>query len=141
LASEALRSTRLLQRDIVVVGSSIPDRYQLMNEPPGIVQGFDARTGKRLWLWNAIPQSPSDFGASTWEEGSWRFTGHANVWGPMTVDAARGLLYFGTSTPGNDYYGGRRLGKNEPTEQWALTLPALRQPSPLRHQHPQPRKS
>ena len=25
-------------------------------------------------------------------------------------------LYFGTSTPGNDYYGGRRLGKNEPAE-------------------------
>jgi quinoprotein glucose dehydrogenase len=109
-------SPPVVYRDIVVVGSSIPDRYQLSNEPPGIVQGFDARTGKRLWVWNAVPQSPSDFGASTWEEGSWRFTGHANVWGPMTVDPARGLLYFGTSTPGNDYYGGRRLGKNEPAE-------------------------
>ncbi len=103
-------------RDIVVVGSAVPDRYQMATEPPGIVQGFDARTGKRLWVWNAVPQSPSDFGADTWEEGSWRFTGHANVWGPMTVDAERGLLYFGTSTPGNDYYGGRRLGKNEPAE-------------------------
>ncbi|PYR37541.1 MAG: pyrroloquinoline quinone-dependent dehydrogenase [Acidobacteria bacterium] len=109
-------SPPVVYRDIVVVGSSIPDRYQLMNEPPGIVQGFDARSGRRLWVWNAIPQSATDFGASTWEEGSWRFTGHANVWGPMTVDATRGLLYFGTSTPGNDYYGGRRLGKNEPAE-------------------------
>jgi quinoprotein glucose dehydrogenase len=109
-------SPPVVYRDIVVVGSSIPDRYQLINEPPGIVQGFDARTGKRLWLWNAIPQSPTDYGASTWEESSWRFTGHANVWGPMSVDAERGLLYFGTSTPGNDYYGGRRLGKNEPAE-------------------------
>ena len=34
----------------------------------------------------------------------------------MAVDATRGLLYFGTSTPGNDYYGGRRRGKNEPAE-------------------------
>jgi quinoprotein glucose dehydrogenase len=109
-------SPPVVYRDIVVVGSSIPDRYQLSNEPPGIVQGFDARTGKRLWVWNAIPQSPTDFGAETWEEGSWRFTGHGNVWGPMTVDATRGLVYFGTSTPGNDYYGGRRLGKNEPAE-------------------------
>ncbi len=109
-------SPPVVYRDIVVVGSSIPDRYQMINEPPGIVQGFDARTGKRLWVWNAIPQSSTDFGADTWEEGSWRFTGHANVWGPMVVDAARGLLYFGTSTPGNDYYGGRRLGKNEPAE-------------------------
>ncbi|OFW31084.1 MAG: hypothetical protein A3H97_11665 [Acidobacteria bacterium RIFCSPLOWO2_02_FULL_65_29] len=109
-------SPPVVYRDIVVVGSSIPDRYQLSSEPPGIVQGFDARTGKRLWVWNAIPQSPTDFGASTWEEGSWRFTGHGNVWGPMAVDTARGLVYFGTSTPGNDYYGGRRLGKNEPAE-------------------------
>jgi quinoprotein glucose dehydrogenase len=109
-------SPPVVYRDIVVVGSSIPDRYQMMTEPPGIVQGFDARTGKRLWVWNAIPQSPTDFGASTWEEGSWRFTGHANVWGPMAVDPTRGLVYFGTSTPGNDYYGGRRPGKNEPAE-------------------------
>ena len=109
-------SPPVVYRDIVVVGSSVPDRYQMTTEPPGIVQGFDARTGKRLWVWNAVPQSPTDFGAATWEEGSWRFTGHANVWGPMTVDAARGLVYFGTSTPGNDYYGGRRPGKNEPAE-------------------------
>ena len=109
-------SPPVVYRDIVVVGSSIPDRYQMTSEPPGIVQGFDARTGKRLWVWNAIPQSPTDFGASTWEENSWRFTGHGNVWGPMAVDADRGLVYFGTSTPGNDYYGGRRLGKNEPAE-------------------------
>jgi quinoprotein glucose dehydrogenase len=109
-------SPPVIYRDIVVVGSSIPDRYQVSDEPPGIVQGFDARTGKRLWVWNAIPQSPTDFGADTWEEGSWRFTGHANVWGPMAVDDRRGLLYFGTSTPGNDYYGGRRPGKNEPAE-------------------------
>jgi quinoprotein glucose dehydrogenase len=109
-------SPPVVYRDIVVVGSSIPDRYQMTSEPPGIVQGFDARSGKRLWVWNAIPQSPTDFGASTWEEDSWRFTGHGNVWGPMAVDVERGLVYFGTSTPGNDYYGGRRLGKNEPAE-------------------------
>jgi quinoprotein glucose dehydrogenase len=109
-------SPPVVHRDVVVVGSSIPDRYQMADEPPGIVQGFDARTGRRLWVWNAIPQSPTDFGADTWEEGSWRFTGHANVWGPMAVDDTRGLVYFGTSTPGNDYYGGRRPGKNEPAE-------------------------
>lgn len=109
-------SPPVVYRDIVIVGSSVPDRYQLANEPPGIVQGFDARTGKRLWVWNAIPQSRTDYGADTWEEDSWRFNGHANVWGPMVVDDARGLVYFGTSTPGNDYYGARRPGKNEPAE-------------------------
>ena len=34
--------------------------------------------------------------------------GHANVWGLMSLDEARGLLYVPTSTPSSDYWGGRR---------------------------------
>ena len=59
-----------------------------------------------------IPQSNDDFGADTWENESWRYTGHANVWGFMSVDEERGLLYVPTSTPSGDYWGGRRLGAN-----------------------------
>src|SRR5262249_47540573 len=40
------------------------------------------------------------------------FTGHTNVWAPMTLDESRGLLYLPVSTPSNDFYGGRRPGKN-----------------------------
>ena len=103
-------------KDLVIVGSSISDRYQHVKETPGIVQAFNARTGRRVWVWSVIPQSAKDFGAETWENESWKTTGHANVWGPMTLDETRGLLYVGTSTPGSDYFGGRRLGKNEPAE-------------------------
>ncbi len=39
-------------------------------------------------------------------------TGHGNVWAAMTVDVERGLVYVPTSTPSNDFYGGRRLGAN-----------------------------
>lgn len=109
-------SAPIVYRDLVIVGSSISDRYQHIGETPGIVQAYNARTGRRAWVWNVIPQSPKDFGADTWENESWRTTGHANVWGPMTLDEARGLLYVGTSTPGSDYFGGRRKGKNEPAE-------------------------
>ena len=63
-------------------------------------------------MFYTIPQSNDDFGADTWEDGSWRFTGHANVWGLMSLDVDRGLLYIPTSTPSSDYYGGRRLGAN-----------------------------
>ena len=109
-------SPPIVYKDLVIVGSSISDRYQHRGETPGLVQAYNARTGRRAWAWNIIPQSPKDFGADTWENESWRTTGHANVWGPMTLDEARGLLYVGTSTPGSDYYGGRRKGKNEPAE-------------------------
>jgi len=62
-------------------------------------------------VFNIIPQAPDDFGADTWGNESWRFTGHANVWAPMTLDPARGLLYLPTSTPSSDFYGGRARGQ------------------------------
>ena len=98
--------------DLVIVGSRIPDRLQRKFDPPGTVQAFDARTGERRWVFFTIPQSKDAFGADTWEGESWHFTGHANVWGLMSLDAARGLLYVPTSTPSSDYWGGRRLGAN-----------------------------
>jgi glucose dehydrogenase len=102
----------VVYKNLVIVAHAVPDRYQLRNDPPGIVQAFDARTGRRVWVFNIIPQAPDDFGADTWGNESWRITGHANVWAPMTVDETRGLLYLPTSTPSSDFYGGRRPGAN-----------------------------
>ena len=97
---------------LVIVGSRIPDRVQRKFDPPGTVQAFNARTGDRRWVFFTIPQSIDDFGADTWEDESWRHTGHANVWGLMSLDAERGLLYVPTSTPSSDYFGGHRVGAN-----------------------------
>ncbi len=98
--------------DLVVVGSRVPDGVQRKFDPPGTVQAFDVHTGKRRWVFFTIPQSSEDFGADTWEDQSWRYAGHANVWGLMSLDAKRGLLYVPTSTPSSDYWGGRRKGAN-----------------------------
>ena len=106
------RSPPVVFEDLVIVGSRVPDRVQRKFEPPGTVQAFDTRSGDRRWVFFTIPQSNDDFGADTWENESWRYTGHANVWGLMSLDAERGLLYVPTSTPGGDYWGGHRLGAN-----------------------------
>ncbi len=98
--------------DLVIVGSRVPDRVQRRFDPPGTVQAFDVRTGERRWVFFTIPQSNDDFGADTWGDESWRYTGHANVWGLMSIDGERGLLYLPTSTPSSDYWGGRRVGAN-----------------------------
>ena len=98
--------------DLVIVGSRVPDRIQHRFDPPGSVQAYDVKTGARRWRFYTVPQSNDAFGADTWEDGSNRFTGHANVWGLMSVDEERGLLYVPTSTPSGDYWGGRRLGAN-----------------------------
>ena len=105
-------SPPVIFEDLVIVGSRVPDGVQREFDPPGTVQAFDTRTGEWRWVFFSIPQSSDDLGADTREDESWRYTGHANVWGFMSVDAERGLLYVPTSTPSSDYWGGRRKGAN-----------------------------
>src|SRR5215468_10230702 len=104
-------SPPVVYKDLVIVGSQIPDRVQ-MADPMGYVQAINARTGKRVWSFSVIPQSANDPGAETWENNSWKSNGHGNVWAPMALDEARGLLYLPTTTPSSDYYGGKRPGAN-----------------------------
>ena len=104
-------SPPVIYRDLVIVGSQVPDRVQLP-DPMGYVQAFNARTGQRVWAFSTIPQSATAPGAETWENESWKRNGHANVWAPMALDEQRGLLYLPTSTPTSDYYGGNRPGAN-----------------------------
>jgi quinoprotein glucose dehydrogenase len=104
-------SPPVIYKDLVILGSQVPDRVQTA-DPIGYVQAFNARTGKRVWTFSVIPQSSRDAGADTWENESWRNNGHGNVWAPMALDEARGLVYLPTSTPSSDYYGGARPGAN-----------------------------
>jgi quinoprotein glucose dehydrogenase len=105
-------SPPVVYRNLVMIGTGIPDRLQYRGDPVGTVQAFDVRTGKRAWVFFTIPQSAIAFGADTWGDGSWKSAGHANVWAPMSLDVERGLLYVPTSTPSGDYWGGWRPGAN-----------------------------
>jgi quinoprotein glucose dehydrogenase len=104
-------SPPVVYKDLVIVGSQVPDRVQIQ-DPAGYIQAFNARTGKREWFLPVVPQSAKDPGADTWEDQSWSTNGHGNAWAPMALDEARGLLYVPTSTPSSDYYGGHRPGAN-----------------------------
>jgi quinoprotein glucose dehydrogenase len=81
----------------------------------GYVRGFDAKTGKRLWIFHTIP-SPGEFGNDTWENDSWSYSGNAGVWAPFSVDEELGLVYLPVELTTGDYYGGHRLGDNLFTE-------------------------
>jgi len=104
-------SPPVIYKDLIIVGNGVGDRLTYKNDPPGDVRAFNARTGKLVWTFHTIPQR-GEFGNNTWDNGSWQFTGHTNVWAPMSLDDERGLLYMPVSTPSNDYYGGRRPGQN-----------------------------
>jgi quinoprotein glucose dehydrogenase len=104
-------SPPVVYRDLVIVGNGVGDRLMYRNDPPGDVRAFDARTGRLAWTFHTVPP-PGEPGHETWGGDSWRFTGHTNVWAPMSLDAGRGLVYLPVSTPSNDYYGGARPGAN-----------------------------
>jgi quinoprotein glucose dehydrogenase len=96
---------------VAIVGAALTDAPANKEEPPGVVQAFDIRTGKRLWTFSPIPKAGED-GVETWKNESWSYTGEGNVWAPITSDEKLGLAYLPTSSPTNDNYGGHRLGDN-----------------------------
>ena len=104
-------SPPVIWRNLVILGNGVADRLTYRGDPPGDVQAFDARTGKRVWRWSPIPRA-GEYGLDTWEDSAWVHAGHTNVWAPFTVDTARGMVFLPVSTPSNDYYGGARKGDN-----------------------------
>lgn len=104
-------SPPVVHGNLVIVGNGVGDRLRYRNDTPGDVQAFDVRTGRRVWSFHTVPDS-GEYGWKTWEEGSYAYMGHTNVWAPMSLDAKRGLLFLPVSTPTNDWYGGDRKGDN-----------------------------
>jgi glucose dehydrogenase len=104
-----ITSPPVIVRGVIVVGSSVFDWWGKRPLPPGDVRGFDVATGRLLWTFHTVPQQ-GDAGVETWENESWKETGNANVWAPMSADEELGYVYLPVSTPSNDYYGGDRPG-------------------------------
>ena len=84
---------------------------QRVDAPRGAVRAFDVRTGALRWAWDPIPDRADDPDAASWGDG-WRTTGAANVWAPIAIDEARGLIFLPTTSPSPDFYGGLRPGDN-----------------------------
>jgi quinoprotein glucose dehydrogenase len=104
-------SPPVVYKNLVILGNGVGDRLTYKQDPPGDVRAFDARTGKQVWSFHTVPGA-GEPGVDTWENESWKITGHTNVWAPMSLDETRGLVYLPVSTPSNDFYGGRRHGAN-----------------------------
>lgn len=97
--------------DVVVVGSASGDNGRAFG-PSGMVRAFDARSGALRWTFDPIPRTHDPVASPTWEGDSAARTGQANVWGSISVDAARDLVFLPTSSPSPDFYGGLRKGNN-----------------------------
>ena len=114
---DAVRGTNFAARraliagDVVVVGNAIADGFRTKEMPPGDVQAYDVRTGRKLWTFHTIPKE-YEAGYETWLNGSAEYTGNANVWNGMAYDPELDYVYLPTSTPTHNEYGGNRPGDN-----------------------------
>jgi quinoprotein glucose dehydrogenase len=104
-----ISSAPVIAGGAVIVGSAISDNVKVA-APKGIVHAFDVRTGALKWSFDPIPRDES--AASLGWNNDIPTEGHANVWAPMSVDAARGLVFLPTSSPSPDFFGGLRPGDN-----------------------------
>jgi len=106
-----LNATPLVAGDAVIVGSAQRAGVTppTMNNAKGYVRAFDARTGKRLWIFHTIPKS-GEFGYDTWEDGSALRNGNNGAWAQMSADLELGLVYVPIEMPTGDFYGGNRPG-------------------------------
>ena len=97
----------------VVVGNSAEQGYYQtrIENVPGDILGFNARTGEHRWKFHVIPR-PGEVGHETWENDAWEYTGDVSSWAPMSADYERGIVYIPTNPPTVDYFGGFRPGHN-----------------------------
>jgi len=109
-----------IYKNIVIIGANVygPGETNLHPQDevglgvPGDERAFDARTGKKLWDFHAIPQ-PGEVGHDTWGGDSWKHRSGSNVWSmTVTVDEKRGIVYMPFGGPAANYYGGDRPGNN-----------------------------
>jgi quinoprotein glucose dehydrogenase len=108
-----LHATPTIAKDVIVVGAAhLPGGAPKSRiHEKGFIRGYDARTGKRLWIFHTIPLA-GEFGNNTWEKDSWSYTGNAGVWAQMTVDEETNTVFLPVELPTGDYYGGHRPGAN-----------------------------
>src|SRR5665213_1673970 len=76
-------------KDLLITGARVSESE---DAAPGHIRAYDALTGKLRWIFHTIPH-PGEKGFDTWPKDAWTYTGGANHWPGMAVDAQRGIVY------------------------------------------------
>ena len=100
----ASRTPGRIFENLIILGSATGEGYL---PPPGDIRAFDVRTGKLAWVFHTIPR-PGEFGYDTWPKDAYKYMGGVDVWGEITVDEKRGIVYLPTASAKYELYGGDR---------------------------------
>jgi len=106
---DGLSSPPTIYKNLIITGGTTQENPP--RGPAGDVRAWDVRTGKLVWTFRSIPAAGEKYN-DTWAGDSWKNRSGVNVWGFITVDAARGIVYMPFGAPSVDQYGGDREGDN-----------------------------
>jgi glucose dehydrogenase len=104
----SISSPPAIYKNIAIVGGS--EGENAVAGPAGDPQAFDVKTGRLVWRFHVVPR-PGERNAGSWGDG-WKDRGGPPIWGFMTVDTDRGMVFIPTGNPGGSFYGGDRPGDN-----------------------------
>ena len=115
----SITSAPTIVRGVIVTGHQVLDG-QKRDAPSGVIQGYDAVTGKLLWAWDMV--RPDRTGAPPAGETYTR--GTPNMWTTASGDEALGLVYLPLGNSAVDYWSGMRspLEKAHSTSLVALNV-------------------
>ncbi len=94
--------------DLIILGSATGEGYLA---PPGDIRAFNVVTGKLVWVFHTVPRPGEPF-YDSWPKDAWKYMGGVDVWGEITVDDKRGIVYLPTASAKYELYGGDRKGNN-----------------------------
>ena len=107
--SNGLSSPPTMYKNLIITGGRTQENPP--KGPAGDVRAWDIHTGKLVWTFRSIPGAGEKFNDS-WAGDSWKNRSGVNVWGFITVDVQRGIVYMPFGAPSVDQYGGDRAGDN-----------------------------
>lgn len=113
----SINSPPTLVRGILVVGHQVLDGQDRW-APSGVIQGFDARTGKLRWAWDMMHPDWNVYppAGQEWARGT------PNMWTMASGDEQLGLVYLPMGNAAADYYSSLRRPEEN---QFATSLVAL----------------
>lgn len=106
-----------IANDTLVLGGWVADNQEI-EEPSGVVRGFNPSTGELKWAWDMGREDRNTLPP----EGESYTRGTPNVWSLTSADEELGLVYVPTGNATPDYYGGHR---SEAMEKYASSIVAL----------------